>query len=95
MRDYVRGLLGRATRKNGWQTGMGRGVRSSPTVAGNVVYISRDDGFPRALDTTSGQIRWRLKTHSGLWSSPVVADDLLYVGSSDRPGACRPSGLTW
>ncbi|WP_413253942.1 PQQ-binding-like beta-propeller repeat protein [Streptomyces canus] len=36
---------------------MGRGVRSSPTVAGNVVYLSSDDGFPRALDTTSGQVR--------------------------------------
>lgn len=55
-------------------------VNSSPAVAGNMVYVMSRDGALHAL-TTSGELKWRLRTGGMDMSSPVVANGTVFVGS--------------
>jgi outer membrane protein assembly factor BamB len=38
------------------------------------------DGSLRALDLTSGEEKWKVKTAYGIYSSPAIAGDMVYVG---------------
>lgn len=55
-------------------------VDSTPAVSGDMVYVMSRDGALHAL-TTSGQLKWRLKTGGLDMSSPVVVDGTVFVGS--------------
>ncbi|WP_433211699.1 PQQ-binding-like beta-propeller repeat protein [Microtetraspora malaysiensis] len=70
-----------ATGKARWRTRFGDAVRYDPIVIGGTVYLGDLAGRTYALDTASGEERWRLTTagDSGLWS---VAESrgVVYVG---------------
>ena len=55
-------------------------VDSTPCVSGNMVYIMSRDGALHAL-TTSGVLKWRLRTGGLDMSSPSVVNGTIYVGS--------------
>ena len=57
---------------------------SSPAVADGTVYVGDLLGVLHAVDTESGEVRWRFPTGAEIKSSPVVADDLVLVGSYDE-----------
>jgi outer membrane protein assembly factor BamB len=66
-----------------WQYETGDIVRSSPSVAGPVVYAGSDDGALYAVDASTGELRWKYQTGSRVTSSPAVVDGVVYVGSED------------
>lgn len=61
-----------------WQFETG-GVRTSPAVVGDTVYVGTLDGFVVALDRDAGTERWRFEV-GGYASSPAVADGIVIVG---------------
>ncbi|MFG1691749.1 PQQ-binding-like beta-propeller repeat protein [Gemmatimonadota bacterium] len=58
-------------------------VRSSPAVAGEMVYVGSTDGSVYALDRASGLQKWRSDVGSPVSSSPAVAHGLVFFGSND------------
>jgi outer membrane protein assembly factor BamB len=60
------------------------GVRSSPAVSGDYVYVSADDGNVYCLDALSGATIWNFPHRDAVpsmqVSSPALADGFLYVG---------------
>ena len=56
---------------------------SSPVVAGTTVYFGSGDGNVYALDTVSGEPRWKFTTGDVVHASPALADGTVYVGSWD------------
>jgi outer membrane protein assembly factor BamB len=62
-------------------------VRSSPTVADNVVFVGSTDGRMYALDATRGDELWHFDGDSPVASTAAVAGDLVFYG--DRAGVLR------
>ncbi len=56
---------------------------SSPTVAGETVFIGSHNGTVYGVDVDSGNEVWSYETDLSVWSSPTVVDGTLYVGSDD------------
>lgn len=56
---------------------------SSPTVAGDMVFIGSHNGTVYGIDIDSGDDSWEYETDDSVWSSPTVVDGTLYVGSDD------------
>jgi outer membrane protein assembly factor BamB len=56
---------------------------SSPVVAQGAVYFGSGDGNLYALDTSTGEQRWKFKTGDVIHSSPAFADGVLFFGSWD------------
>ncbi len=59
-------------------------VRSSPVVAGGIVYAGAYDNNLYALDAHSGKFRWKYPTEGGIASTPFVWKDRVLIGSEDR-----------
>ena len=57
---------------------------SSPTVAGNILYIGSGDQHVYALDALSGALKWQFTAGDVIHASPAVANGLVYIGSWDR-----------
>jgi len=58
-------------------------IRSSPVVAGDVIYFGSDDGNLYAVDLETFEERWRFRTGGEVRSSPAIGDGVVYVGSRD------------
>src|SRR5499427_4972125 len=56
---------------------------SSPVVANGTVYFGSGDGNLYALDSATGDLRWKFKTGDVVHSSPALADGVLFFGSWD------------
>ena len=55
-----------------------------PTAMGKMLYLGlATDGSVRALDTETGEERWRFGAGGEIRSSPAVADGVVYFGSND------------
>ena len=48
-----------------WQLTTGVGIRSSPAVVGDTVYVGSYDGHLYAIDATDGSEQWQFPTPSG------------------------------
>lgn len=59
-------------------------IRTTPVLAGEMVYVGSWDGSVYAVDTESGDEEWSFETGGRVDSSPAVADGVLYVGSADH-----------
>jgi outer membrane protein assembly factor BamB len=57
--------------------------RSTPALAGGILYVGADDGGMYALDTRNGAQKWKFVTGSSVRSHPLVEDGTLYFGSDD------------
>lgn len=64
-------------------TSLNGGGMSSPTVAGNVLYVGSNDYNISALDTSTGAVLWKSRTGSVVYSSPAVVKGIVYAGSWD------------
>jgi len=64
-----------------WRFQTGGPVRSTPAVAGDVVYVGSSDGYLYALDRSNGAERWKFSAGSPVNSSPAVARGLVVFGS--------------
>jgi outer membrane protein assembly factor BamB len=58
-------------------------VRSSPTVAANVVYIGSSDGGLYALDSKTGRLKWKYAAGAPVTSTPLVTDGLVVFTAHD------------
>lgn len=58
-------------------------TRSSPTIAGDVVYFGSTDGNLYAVDVKTGTELWRFTTTELWFSSPSVAGGAVYFGDDD------------
>jgi glucose dehydrogenase len=56
---------------------------SSPVVANGAVYFGSGDGNLYALDSATGDLRWKFKTGDVVHASPALADGVLFFGSWD------------
>jgi outer membrane protein assembly factor BamB len=56
---------------------------SSAAVSANAVVIGGRDKTVRALDRTTGKVRWSFLTRARVDSSPAIAGNRVVVGSSD------------
>ena len=56
---------------------------SSPAVTGGLVYFGSGDGNLYALDSQTGQLKWKFTTQGVVHSSPAVAGGVVYFGSWD------------
>jgi outer membrane protein assembly factor BamB len=65
-----------------WTYRASAGIRSTPAVANNVVYIGSADSYLYALDANTGTLLWKYLTGS-YNSSPAVANGIVYIGSYD------------
>jgi outer membrane protein assembly factor BamB len=57
---------------------------SSPAVADGTVYVGDLLGVLHAVNSETGEPRWRFPTGAEIKSSPAVADDLVLIGSYDE-----------
>ncbi len=58
-------------------------IRSSPCVAGGMVFVGCYDTNLYALDVGRGEFRWKYATEGGISSSPDNWEDMVIVGSED------------
>jgi eukaryotic-like serine/threonine-protein kinase len=56
---------------------------SSPSVSGGLVYFGSGDGNVYALETATGQQKWKFKTGDVVHASPAVVNGTVYIGSWD------------
>lgn len=66
-----------------WQFPTGGPVRSSPTIAGGVVYIGSSDGGLYALDLRTGHLKWRYPAGPPVTSTPLVIDGTVVFTAYD------------
>ena len=66
-----------------WRYDTGSEARSTPTVAGGVVYVGSNNRVLNALDAATGAVLWRYWTLGDVLSTPAVAEGTVYVGSED------------
>ncbi len=67
----------------GWTFATGNNIRSSPAVAGGMVYVGSLDKRVYALDASTGAEVWSFDTGDTVRSSPAVANGVVYVGSKN------------
>jgi len=56
---------------------------SSPTIAGNTIYIGSNDGHLYAIDAQHGNKLWAYNANSPIASSPAVVEGTVYFGTED------------
>lgn len=54
-----------------------------PMLAGGVVYGSFVDGTIRAVDASTGQVKWIFRTAAPFYSSPTVYNNHVFAGNAD------------
>jgi len=59
-------------------------IHSSPTVAGETVFVGSGDNNLYAADIETGEEQWAFETGSSISSSPIVVDGTVYFGSDDK-----------
>lgn len=69
--------------KLNWKFKTGGRIFSSPSVAGNVVFIGSEDSCLYAVSKDSGSLTWRFKTGGPVSSSPAISDQTVYFTSYD------------
>lgn len=63
------------------------GIHSPPTVIGNTVYFTCDDGYLYALDTESGESRGRLTSKKPIWTTKVGSGQMSQDSALSVAGA--------
>jgi outer membrane protein assembly factor BamB len=75
----------------------GFGIKSSPAVAGGIVYVGSSDYSVYALNASTGTVIWSYGTGNPIEGSAAVADGRVYIGSGAKVRALNAStgGLIW
>jgi len=61
----------------------GREFFSSPAMVGGVLYMGCNDGYLRAVDASSGAVRWSFATSCGICGEPAVDSSMVFIGGQD------------
>ena len=56
---------------------------TSPVAAGGLVFVAGADGVVRALDATTGAVRWKACTGGAIRMPPTIWEGRAFVGSGD------------
>jgi outer membrane protein assembly factor BamB len=56
---------------------------TAPVVAGGLVFVGGHDGIVRAIDASSGKVRWTAYTGGAVFYPPTIAAGRALVGSGD------------
>ena len=67
-----------------WDKEMAGLVNSSPTVAGDMVYVGSTDANLWVFDRFTGETQWIFETGNYVSSSAVVSNGFLFIGSGDH-----------
>jgi outer membrane protein assembly factor BamB len=70
-------------------------VRSSPAVAGAVVYVGSGDGKVYALNATTGATLWTATSIDAVGSSPAVAGGVVYFAASEGANVFEAVGKVY
>jgi eukaryotic-like serine/threonine-protein kinase len=54
------------------------GIKSSPAISGNVLYIGCSDWNLYALNAIDGNLIWKFKADGEIYSSPAVSEGMIY-----------------
>jgi outer membrane protein assembly factor BamB len=65
-----------------WRYKTGDEIKSSPVIAGNMIFIGSMDGYLYAINT-SGKLQWRYKTEASIEAPPLFVRNTVVVGSMD------------
>ncbi len=57
------------------------GLTTSPSVAGQTVFVGDQDGRLYSVNALTGELQWRFMADAPLSSTPVIANGTLYVTS--------------
>jgi outer membrane protein assembly factor BamB len=73
-----------------WVYETGKSNFSSPTLAGDTLYVGSNDNYDQngkgslaAVDIATGKARWTLELPGSVWAAPVIAGETAYVACSD------------
>ncbi|HET8923111.1 MAG TPA: PQQ-binding-like beta-propeller repeat protein [Candidatus Acidoferrum sp.] len=66
-----------------WQFQTSGQILSSPTIAGDTLYVGSSDHLLYALKVADGTLKWKFKTDGRVTSSPAVSAGLVYFSSMD------------
>ena len=75
------GKGGFPVQKERWRFKTGNVNRSTPAVAGGVVYVGSHTGNLYAIDAKTGAANWVTQLGGEISSSPAVADGMVFVGN--------------
>lgn len=64
-------------------TAPGLPCMTSPVAAGGLVFVAGADGVVRALDATTGAVRWKACTGGAIRMPPTIWEGRAFVGSGD------------
>jgi len=62
-----------------WKFETGMGISSSPAVSGDMTVISSKDGYLYALDTHTGQLRWKTIVGEIVTAPPVLGEGTVCI----------------
>jgi len=60
------------------------GLKSSPTVTDDTIYLGDEDGVFHAIERSTGKGRWKFETNGEIYSSAAVVDGRIIFGSYDN-----------
>jgi outer membrane protein assembly factor BamB len=58
-------------------------ITTSPSVAGQSVFVGDKSGHLYAVDALTGEMQWQFKADGPISSTPVVANGTVYIASLD------------
>jgi eukaryotic-like serine/threonine-protein kinase len=64
-----------------FQCHLGGPIRSMPAIANGLLYLGCGDSYFYAIDSKTGQVRWRFKTAGEVYSSPATFGVAVYFTS--------------
>ena len=64
-----------------WRFETGAAIKSTPTAAAGMVFISSMDGHLYGVELKTGQQRWRFKADDAMEASPLYAAGKVFAGS--------------
>ncbi len=75
------------TLKTAWSKNTGGGFSSSPTLAGDVLYVGDNNGLLSAIDPQTGRTLWSYRVSNPIMSAPIVYGNAVIVGEGDENSA--------
>ena len=67
-----------------WERDVPGVMLATPSLVGDRLYITTEDGIAAALDTATGETVWSYEIGSPSDSAPAVTGDAIYVGARDH-----------
>jgi formylglycine-generating enzyme required for sulfatase activity/outer membrane protein assembly factor BamB len=66
-----------------WHYSGAGSFESSPSIAGNTLYIGCNDGYLYAVNIKNGTEKWKWNAGSNILSTPLPANSVIYVGCNN------------